>query len=299
MNFHSDFLLDRARLKKQVFVWRNIGLVLVTALLVMVLYRSKEFDKASAYIARIDIKGIIGYDAHALQRLKAVESDSSIKAVILGINSPGGTVVGGESFYTQIKELAKHKPVICVMYDLATSAAYMVAMASNHLIAHNGTLTGSIGVIMQVAEMTELAKKIGVSFVNFKSGDLKAVPSPVEKIDKKTRQLIDSNIKEIFDYFVGLVKNNRTEVSAENLSLISDGRIFTGKQALRYKMVDQIGNENDAVLWLEKNKNIKGLKIRDYELYDKKGGVLADFMNTYFDKLFYDMFSSNSVVFRF
>ena len=192
MTIDADILLDRYNLKRRLRKWQIISLAfLLVLLLVVVSYNS---DKAPAelgsdYIGRVEISGVIIDDLYREEVLKEAAENDKIKALIVRIDSPGGTTLGGEALYHQIKQFSDNgKPVVVVMRTLATSAGYMAAMGGDHVIARKGTITGSIGVIIQSAEFTELAEKIGVNFNTFKSGDLKASPSPFERTSPKAAE---------------------------------------------------------------------------------------------------------------
>jgi protease-4 len=221
------------------------------------------------HIARVDITGIILEDRFRDQRLEELKSDKNAKAVIVYINSPGGTIVGGETLYNSLREISQVKPVVAVMGSVAASGGYMTAIAADRIFARSGTITGSIGVMMQTAEFTDMADKLGIKFLTFKSGDMKGLPSPMEKLDQKTAAIIDAGVADGFDFFINLVKERR-KLTEENLKKISDGRIFTGRQALEQNLVDELGGEDEAVTWLVSNKKIvPNLKIKDIQIQNK------------------------------
>ncbi len=161
------------------------------------------------HIARIDVSGIITDDRKMSELFDKVGKSDQVKAVILDINSPGGTTTGGEAMYDAIRRLAEKKPVVAVCGTLATSAAYIVALATDRIFVYGNTITGSVGVIFQWADVTELLHTLGVKVEEVKSGPLKAVPSPFEPADEKTLALSEEMVQEAKTWFVNLVADRR------------------------------------------------------------------------------------------
>ena len=196
-------------LKNQCRKWKNIAflMLIVSFLLFFKLISHPSAgnieNDVSDYIATIKIDGIIFDDNYRTKILKKLDTQNNIKAVIVNIDSPGGGVVGSEILYNNLREIAKYKPIVTVMGSMAASGGYMAAIASDYIIARNGTLTGSIGVIIQASEFTNLADKIGVKFLTYKSSPLKATPSPFEKTNPKVDQVINESIKDTYEFFSG------------------------------------------------------------------------------------------------
>ena len=208
MTIDSDIIIDRKNLKRKITKWQIIALLLVFAVIFALAEKSGGGNIApnEDFIARIEIEGVIAEDSYRDKIIADIIKNDKAKALIVNVNSPGGTTVGGEELYQQFKDIsAAGKPVVVVMKTLATSAGYLIALGSDHIIARNGTLTGSIGVIVQSAEFTDLAEKFGVKLETFKSAPLKATPSPFEKTTPAAAAAIDSVIQDFFHYFVGLV----------------------------------------------------------------------------------------------
>ena len=186
------------------------------------------------------------------------------------LNTPGGTVVGGESLYNSIKNIRAKKPVVAVMGDMATSAGYMIALGTDRIYAHNGTLTGSIGVLLQSVEITELAKKIGVTMDTVKSAPLKGSPSPFEKMSPAVRTSMQNVINSFYIIFIDMVVRER-KLSRAAVFELADGRVYTGVQALNLKLIDAIGDEQEALAWLKQNRKIDtSIAIRDVNLEPKQ-----------------------------
>jgi protease-4 len=219
-----------------------------------------------AHIARIKIDGVIVHDLDRDKAIEELSKKSSVKAVLLHIDSPGGTVVGGERLYLALKKLAEKKPVVTVMDTTATSAGYMVALAGERLIAGAGSVTGSIGVLMQTTDLTQLLEKIGVSAEAIKSTALKGVPSPLEKLTPEGRRATKEVVDDIYAMFVELVAERR-KLPPEKVKALADGRVYTGRQALANGLVDAIGGEAEALQWLKTEKGVSDkLRVEDAEL---------------------------------
>ena len=220
-----------------------------------------------AHVARIDIDGMIVDDADRDQALADVAEDSAAKALIVRINSPGGTVVGGETLYRRLRQVAEKKPVVAVMGELATSAAYMTAIGSDYIVAHDGTLTGSIGVILQTADLTGLLDKLGIKPETVKSSPLKAQPNPLEPFTPEAREATRKVVGDVYEMFVSMVQERR-KLSREQVDAVADGSVFTGRQAKANGLVDALGGEREARAWLERDARHRRdrLPVRDVEL---------------------------------
>ncbi|NQU70596.1 MAG: signal peptide peptidase SppA [Rhodospirillales bacterium] len=265
MALDADYLVDRRRLKRRLFLWRSLAIVALVAGIAAGIGRFAGFPHTD-YIARLNVAGVIVDDAKLRRALGRIARDGNARAMIVHINSPGGTVVGGEALYHEIRKVAERKPVIAVMGELATSAGYMVALAGNRIIARNGTITGSIGVIMQTTEVSGLLNKLGISTEAVKSGPLKAAPSPFEPMTPAVRRVAQSLVDDMFKMFVDMVAKRRDMSPGDALAL-ADGRVYTGRLAVEKKLIDGIGGEGEAVDWLEKQSNLPpGLPLRDVHI---------------------------------
>lgn len=258
-NLIKEYIIDNYLLKKRARRWKYLALSII--IVFMIVSFVKFLPTKTDYIGTIDIEGTLYEDKLREQVLSDLKDDDYLKALIVNINSGGGSVVGSEKIYNALKDIATKKPVIAVLGTMATSGAYLVALSADHIIAYNGTLTGSIGVIMQSPEVTELADKLGIKFNNFKSSELKASPNLFEKLTTKAKEAIMFSIDDASDYFINLVAVNRN-LSSEQIKEITLGKIYTGRQALKLNLVDQIGTSKDAILWLKINKGVNiDLKI--------------------------------------
>jgi len=257
--------------------YKKIILIVLVIFFFVMLISDSRYKKP--HIAKITIDNIITQDSFRYEKLEELSQNKNTKAVIALINSPGGTVVGGETLYKSIKSIAQNKPIISVMGEVATSAAYMASLGSNYIFVQEGTITGSVGVLVLTSEITELAKKIGVSTEIIKSGDLKASPSPLEKMTPKAREQMEKIVKEISKNFIDLVKKERM-LDNKKIQLISDGRIFTGQSALQIGLVDAIGNIKEAKEYLKIEYNITKLPLLDFEII-KKEKLVEKFLSSF------------------
>ena len=245
---------DRRKLKRSRAWWRVLAVISISILVIISIGRFDEFDERP-HIAALDVENIIVDDQDRLELIKEIASDPSAKALIVNINSPGGTVVGGESLYFALRNVAKKKPVVAVMRELATSAGYMIALGADHIIARESSITGSIGVLMQSTDLTGLLDKLGIKPESVKSSPLKAQPNPLEPLSDDARRVVREIVRDIQDMFTGLVKDRRS-LDGENARQVSNGRIFTGRQALSNGLIDSIGGEDEAILWLKREKHL-------------------------------------------
>ena len=267
-------MLKRLRYKKTISI-------VVAIFFFVILISDNRYKKP--HIAKVTIDNIITQDSFRYEKLEELSQNKNTKAVIVFINSPGGTVVGGETLYKSIKSIAQQKPIISVMGEVATSAAYMASLGSNYIFAQEGTITGSVGVLVLSSEFTELAKKIGISTEVIKSGDLKASPSPLEKMTPKAREQMEKIVQEISKNFINLVKKER-KLNNNKTQLISDGRIFTGQSALQIGLIDSIGNIKEAKEYLKIERNIDMLPILNMEII-KKEKMIEKFLSLFTNKI--------------
>lgn len=264
MSLDADKQVDRQRLKRRLGWWRVAAVIAVVAAVLLAIDRETPIFERP-HIARYSVNGIVLEDFDRSEILKEAAEDPTVKAVIVRIDSPGGTVVGGEDLYKSLRDLAKVKPVAVVMGELATSAAYMGSLGADRIFAREGSITGSIGVILQTTDVTGLLNKIGVSTEALKSGPLKAVPSPLEPLTPEARKATMNVIDDVYQMFLGLVIERRHLAQADALKL-ADGRVFTGRQAVENGLIDEIGGETEAVNWLAATFGIDtDLPIRDLD----------------------------------
>jgi protease-4 len=227
---------------------------------------------ASGSIARVNIEGLIRSDQQRVEALERLEK-SNHAAVIVHINSPGGTTAGSEQLYDALVRLKAKKPLVIVVEGLAASGGYIAAIAGDHIVARQSSLVGSIGVLFQFPNFSELMKTVGVKVEEVKSSPLKAAPNGFEPTSPEARAALDALVKDSYAWFRGLVKERRGMDDAL-LEKVADGRVFTGRQAVELKLIDQLGDEKAAVAWLVSEKKIKSdLPVRDYKLTPQFGDL--------------------------
>jgi protease-4 len=267
MSLDIDQALDRRRMRRKVTFWRVFGVAAVLVAIAGVLAGvggSNYVEKSTAHVARVTIGGLIRNDRQRVEMLEEIEK-SGAKAVILIIDSPGGTVAGSEQLYKALRKLAEKKPIIAVVEGSAASGAYIAAMGADRIFAPRSAIVGSIGVIFQYPNLHQLLKNIGVDVESIKSSPLKASPNGLEPTSPEAKAAVQALVMDSYDWFKDLVKERRALDNA-TLAKVADGRVFTASQALPLKLVDEIGDERTARDWLAKNKDVsKDLSVRDWK----------------------------------
>jgi protease-4 len=275
MAYRADDLIDRRRLRRKLTFWRIAALAIAALAIVAAsawLYGDEFGGTAIDHIAKIEIEGTITEDQDLLELLDDVRKSSTVKGVILTIDSPGGTTAGGEAIFDAVRLLAAEKPVVAQVGTLAASAGYMIASASDHIVARQSSIVGSIGVLVQFPDLTGLMDKVGIGLEEIKSTPLKAEPSPFNPTTEEERAMLRAMILDSYDWFVGLVDDRRPLSRAEVLAL-ADGSVFTGRQALERKLVDSLGGEREAANWLATKGVSPDLRVIEWEP-EEEGSVL-------------------------
>ena len=250
----SGSLIDRYRLKRRLAVWRTVA---VLAVIACGLILAGEFlDQSGPRIARLSIDGLIYEEPEREAALSGLIEDDAAVALLVRINSPGGTTTGSEALFRNLRRVAEKMPVVAVIGTLGASGGYIAAIGTDYIVARETSITGSIGVILETAEFSGLLEKLGVTAEQIRSGPMKGQPSATAPMTEETRAAIQAVIGDAFDWFKGLVRERRS-LSDEELVLVTDGRVFTGRQALEHKLIDRIGGEREAVDWLEKDRDVE------------------------------------------
>jgi protease IV len=276
MSLDSDLIVDRRRIRRKLTFWRVLTAVLAIAAIavigVAVSPGGRGAFTASGSIARVNIEGLIRSDQDRVEALEQLEN-SHVAAVVVHINSPGGTTAGSEQLYDSLVRLKAKKPLVVVVEGLAASGGYITAIAADHIVAQQSSLVGSIGVLFQFPNFNELLKTIGVKVEEVKSSPLKAAPNGFEPTSQEARDALDALVKDSYAWFKGLVKERRGMDDAQ-LEKVADGRVFTGHQSIDLKLIDELGDEKTAVAWLVAQKNVKkDLPVRDYKLSPRFGDL--------------------------
>jgi protease-4 len=276
MSFDSDVIVDRRRMRRKLTFWR-VAAVLVAIAAVVAIGAALSPAGPGALtgtgsIARVHIDGLIRSDAERVEALERLEK-SSAAAVVVHINSPGGTTAGSEQLYDALVRLKAKKPLVVVVEGLAASGGYIAALASDHIVAQQSSLVGSIGVLFQIPNVSELLKTVGVKIEEVKSSPLKAAPNGYEPTSPEARAALEALVKDSYAWFRDMVKNRRG-MDDTQLNAVADGRVFTGRQAVGLKLIDQLGDEKTAVAWLVAEKKVKpDLPVRDFKLTPRFGDM--------------------------
>lgn len=272
MSLKTEVLADRRLLQRRLSFWRVATFAIVAVMLIVfIAFSNTQFLSQTNQIARVTISGVITDDKKQTELLKKLAKTDHVKAVILHIDSPGGTTTGGEALYEAIQEVSEKKPITSVFGTVATSAAYIAGLGTDHIVSRGNTITGSVGVIFQWTEVSQLLNNLGIKMEEVKSGDLKANPSPFTPTDEKGRALAQEMVLDAHQWFVGLVKDRR-KLDPYSVPGLTDGRIFSGRQALKLKLIDEIGGEDKAVAWLTEKRGVP----KDLEVVDWKPQSLND-----------------------
>ena len=275
MSLDADTIVDRRRMRRKLTTWRVFAVLLaiITAVAIGAALRAPGTGvlgvTGQGAIARVTITGLIRTDRQRTEALERLSKSQQAKAVIVHINSPGGTTSGSEELHDSLMRLREAKPTVVVVDGLAASGGYIAALAADHIIAGETALVGSIGVLFQYPNVSDLLKTIGVQVESIKSSPLKAAPSGFEPTSPEARKAVEEIVADSYAWFKTLVQKRRNLDDAM-LAKVSDGRVFTGRQGLPLKLVDELGSERTAIAWLAKEKNIDpDTPVRDFRLRDR------------------------------
>ena len=263
-----DVIVDRRRTRRRLAFWRFVALVAIVVAAATLLQIAVGRDlnlTGKGHIAAIDIDGLITGKRAQIELLRDIAESDSVKALIVRIDSPGGTTAGSEVIYDELREIAETKPIVAMMESVAASGGYLVSLAADHVVARGNTITGSIGVYVRWARVDDALAKLGIEVDEVKSGPLKAEPDLFGRTSLLARQVTEQMIKESHDWFVRLLADRRP-VDITKAHILADGRVYTGRQALEAGLVDEIGGEREAKQWLVDNKGIdEDLDIVEWE----------------------------------
>jgi protease-4 len=276
MSLEADQIVDRRRIRRKLTFWR-VAAVLITigglvGLAAAMSGRTALTERTAGAIARVSITGLIRSNQERVDALDRL-GRSSARAVILHINSPGGTASGAEELHGALLRLKAKKPLVVVIDGLAASGGYITAIAADHVVSLETSMIGSIGVLLQYPNVSELMQKLGIKVETIRSTPLKAAPSGYEPTDPAAIEAMRAVILDTYAWFRGMVKERRGMDDAA-LERVADGRVFTGRQALGLKLVDALGNEQTAIAWLASAKNIDPqTPVRNFPLEPRFGDL--------------------------
>src|SRR5216683_4388299 len=274
MSLDADTIVDRRRMRRKLTFWRVCAVIVAICAVIAVgaALRAPGTDVlvggTSGSIARVTITGLIRTDP---QRVEALErlGKSRARAVIVHINTPGGTTSGSEQLHDSLMRLKEQKPLVVVVDGLAASGGYITAIAADHIVALETSLVGSIGVLFQYPNVGDLLKTLGIKVEEVKSTPLKASPNGFEPTSPEARAAIEAIVSDSYAWFRNLVKVRR-QLDDAGLERVADGRVFTGRQGVSLKLIDELGDERTAIAWLARTKNVDpNTPVRDFRLRDR------------------------------
>jgi protease IV len=271
MTVSADEILDRRRLRRKLGFWRIAALLIAAAAALGAFFAAGgNFGGGTGkdHIAKVRIAGPITEDEELIGRLADIEKSDKVKGLIVMVDSPGGTTAGGEAIYEAIRKIAAKKPVTAQIGTLGASAGYMIAVASDHIVARQSSIVGSIGVIFQYPDISELLGKVGVKVESIKSSPMKAEPNFFTPSSEEAKTMIRKMILDSYDWFVGIVDERRPFDRTQTLAL-ADGSVFTGRQALQNKLIDELGGEAEARKWLTDKGLDEKLEVIEWQPADR------------------------------
>ena len=275
MPLDPDAIVDRRRMRRKLTFWR-VGAVAIAIIAVAgFAWRALPgggLSPSGDYIARVKVQGLIRNNQERVDALERL-ARSSARAVIVRVDTPGGTTAGAEQLYDALRRLQEKKPMVVVVDGLAASGGYIAAMAADHIIALDTSIIGSIGVLFQYPNFSDVLKTVGIQVESIRSSPLKAAPSGFEPTSPEARAAIASIVMDSYAWFKGLVQSRR-KLDDGLLNSVTDGRVFTGRQAVNLKLIDSLGNEKTALEWLQREKNIPATTpVRDVPLTARFGDL--------------------------
>jgi protease IV len=251
-------------------------------------------------VALVEVKDVITSSEEIIRQLKKYQKNSNVKAIVVRVESPGGGIAPSQEIYETIKSIRNSgKPVVISMGSMAASGGYYISLGANKIFANPGTLTGSIGVILEYPNFTQLMDKVGVNMTTVKSGKMKDAGSPYRKSSVDDQKYFQELIDNGFEQFIDAVVQERKIDKAELLKL-ADGRVFTGRQAYNYNLVDTLGTYDDAIRYAGK---LGGIEGEPKTVKEKKKQALMDvLLSKIFDKPLSkasELFSSPNLQYKF
>ena len=257
--------------QKKMRFWRIAAftIAIIAVFILSSLFHNKLSPQSGSFlskphIVRINIEGMIIDEEDYIEQIQEISENDDVKGVIIKVNSPGGTTVDSDILYQSLRTLSEKKPTVTHIHNIAASGGYIVSMASDHIIANGNSITGSVGVIMQVPEASELMKKIGVSINEIKTSPLKGEPTPYSPLKGEAKKNIEAMVQDSYVWFLDIVKERR-KMSAVNFKKATSGGVFTGRQAVKLGLIDSIGGHKEAFKWLTKTHEIdEDLQIVDF-----------------------------------
>jgi len=276
MSVDTDAIIDRRRLKRRLFFWRA-ATVLVAVVALSILFAKFGPSNEQEHVARLNIDNVIVENERRQITINKILKNDQAKALIVYINSPGGSTYGSERLFKALRRVAEKKPVIAVIGTIGASGGYLTALAGDRIFAGESSITGSIGVIVQLTEFSTLMETLGVKAEAITSGKLKGEPSPFKPLSAGGRQNLQDMVSQTHEWFVDLVADRRP-LSRKEAAVIADGRVLIGKSALGAGLVDELGGLLEARAWLESNQQIPASLPLITADYSTPKGLLRDIL---------------------
>lgn len=263
---------------KKFFVFFSVIFIIAVVLSLLVTLSQKV--TLGEKVAVVHVTGMIVDASSTIEELKDYSKDASVKAIVLRINSPGGAVAPSQEIYKEILKVKKKKKVIASMGAVAASGGYYIAAPADRIVANAGTLTGSIGVIMELPNVSGLMEKIGIQTQVIKSGRHKDLASVFKSLTPQEREILQEVLDDVHYQFIEAVSTARG-MKYEEIKKLADGRIFTGKKALELGLVDELGNMEDAIMIAGKLSGIEGepdvvTKKEKFSIFDMLKGQFPE-----------------------
>lgn len=254
--------------------FKNINIKKITIVIIIILFVVSALFSLNGKdkIAVLEIDGVIKNPKKYLNSIKEISEDETIKGLVIRIDSPGGTVGSSQEIHESILKLSKTKPTVSSIVDIGASGGYLIATGANYIFANPGSITGSIGVISQYYNFSKLIKFLKFDIEVIKSGKMKDISSPTKALTKEEKLLLNSLVEDIHAQFKKSVRERR-DLTKKEIDIVSDGRVFSGNQALQLKLVDKIGGLETAIDYIE---NIIGAQDLALEYFPKKEEKLLD-----------------------
>lgn len=270
-------------MKKGCLIGGGFIVFLIVVSLVLTLISGGPSSVLKGKVALVKIEGVLGVDVDTtsiIEEVKHYRKDSSIKAMVLRVNSPGGAVAPAQEIYAELKKFSKEKSIVASMGTLAASGGYYVSIAAEKIVANPGTMTGSIGVIMEIPNVEGLMDKVGIRTEVIKSGRHKDMASMFRGMSKEERGLLQTLLDDVHEQFIEAVAEGRN-MDIADVRKIADGRVFTGRQAIALGLVDELGTLEDAILIAAQFGGIEGepevvSKKRHFSLMDLLRGDINE-----------------------
>lgn len=270
-----DFYEERRRRWRRSAFWRGFFVALLVAGVAAAVFGRDGIQTSRTHIARYEVTGVITDDPERDRMLADIAEDDSARALVVRINSPGGTTAGSEALYDALRRVAETKPVVAELSEVAASGGYIAAISADHIVARGNTLTGSIGVIMEYPDLTGVMSRLGIGLETVRSSELKAEPSPFRETNPAARAREQALVADSYAWFRELVAERRSLQGGE-LDRVANGAVFSGRQALEAGLVDEIGGEAQAIAWLEsRNDDLADLPVNDWEVSREDPGLLT------------------------